>query len=62
MASILKQDHTEASLSIVVLLIHCVVCLVASCLILFVRDARGEMVYGKAISKWVKQAQAAGRG
>jgi hypothetical protein len=39
-----------------VLLIRTLVCFAASCFILFVRDARGEMAYGKAISKWVKQA------
>jgi ABC-type multidrug transport system ATPase subunit len=56
MSSILNEDHGKVSLAIIVLLIHTVVCFAASCFILFVRDARGGMVYGKAISKWVKQA------
>jgi ABC-type multidrug transport system ATPase subunit len=59
MASILSHDHHEVSLSIFVLLLHTVICFVASCFILFVRDARGEMVYGRAIGKWVKQASQA---
>jgi ABC-type multidrug transport system ATPase subunit len=56
MSSILNDDHGKVSLAIVILLIHTAVCFAASCFILFVRDARGGMVYGKAISKWVKQA------
>jgi ABC-type multidrug transport system ATPase subunit len=56
MSSILNDDHGKVSLAIVVLLIHTAVCFAASCFILFVRDARGGMVYGRAISKWVKQA------
>jgi hypothetical protein len=56
MSSILNEDHGKVSLAIVILLIHTAVCFAASCFILFVRDARGGMVYGKAISKWVKQA------
>ncbi len=56
MASILSQDHHEVSLAISVLLLHMAICFASSCLILLVRDARGEMVYGRAIGRWVKQA------
>jgi ABC-type multidrug transport system ATPase subunit len=56
MSSILNNEHGKVSLAIVILLIHTAVCFAASCFILFVRDARAGMVYGKAISKWVKQA------
>jgi hypothetical protein len=42
-----------------ILLIYTAICFAAACFILYARDARGEMVYGRAIGKWVKQAQAA---
>ena len=35
---------------------YLVACLGAAGYILFVRDARGELVYGKAMGRWVKQA------
>jgi hypothetical protein len=60
MASILSQDRHEVSRAISVLLLHTAICFAAACLILFVRDARGEMVYGRAIGRWVKQASRAG--
>ena len=56
MASVLAQDRHEVSLATFVLLLHTLVCFAASCFVLYVKDARGEMVYGKAIGKWVKQA------
>ena len=59
MSSILNDDRGKVSIAILVLTIHTMVCFAASCFILFVRDARGEMVYGKGISKWVKQASKA---
>jgi hypothetical protein len=59
MSSILTEQHSKVSTAILILLIHTAICYVAACFILYVRDARGEMVYGKAIGKWVKQAQAA---
>jgi len=62
MSSILSDERGKVTFTIVILLIHTVVCLAASCFILYARDARGGMVYGKAISKWVKQAQAAAGG
>ena len=59
MSSILTEQHTKTEVAILMLLIHASICFIAACFILYVRDARGEMVYGKAIGKWVKQAQAA---
>src|SRR5260370_2562072 len=62
MSSILSDERAKVTFAIVILLIHTAICLAASCFILYARDARGGMVYGKAISKWVKQAQAAAGG
>jgi ABC-type multidrug transport system ATPase subunit len=59
MAAILKTDSSETSLALFILLLHTVACLFASGYILFVRDARGELIYGKAIGRWVKQASQA---
>ncbi len=59
MSSILTEDHGKVSAAILFLLVYTLVCFAAACFILYVRDARGEMVYGKGIAKWVKQAQAA---
>ncbi len=61
MASILDKQSGDISLALVMLLLHTLACLGAAGYILFVRDARGELVYGKAMGRWVKQASQAAK-
>jgi len=59
MAAVLDKRAADVSLSLFILLLHVVACLIAAAYILFVRDARSEAVYGKAMGRWVKQASRA---
>jgi hypothetical protein len=58
MESILITDTAKANAAWLVLAIHTLAFLIAAGVLLFVRDSRGQMVYGKAVSQLLKrQAQ-----
>ena len=59
MAAIFDKRSSDVALALFILLLHALACLSASGYILFVRDARGELIYGKAMGRWVKQASRA---
>jgi len=61
MAAILDKHPSDVSLALFILILHTLGCLSAAGYILFVRDARGELVYGKAMGRWVKQASQAAK-
>jgi hypothetical protein len=44
----------DANFALLILAVHTVVFLIASGVLLYVRDARGQMVYGKAINQRLK--------
>ena len=54
LSSVLLMKMDEANFALLILLVHTVVFLVAAGVLLYVRDARGQMVYGKAVLQRLK--------
>jgi len=55
MQSILVSDMDKANAAWLVLAIHTLAFLIAAGVLLFVRDSRGQMVYGKAVNQRLKR-------
>jgi len=55
MQSTLLKDMDKANSACLVLAIHTLVFLIVAGLLLFVRDSRGQMVYGKAVNQLLKR-------
>ena len=54
MESVLETKMDDANFAMMILAIHTLVFLIASGVLLYVRDSRGQMVYGKAINQRLK--------
>jgi ABC-type multidrug transport system ATPase subunit len=54
MESALTNKMDDANFALLILAVHTVVFLIASGVLLYIRDARGQMVYGKAINQRLK--------
>ncbi len=55
MESVLRKDFPKANEALLVLCLHTVVFLIASGVVLYRRDSRGQMVYGKAVNQRLRQ-------
>ncbi|HLK68187.1 MAG TPA: hypothetical protein VKU19_32360 [Bryobacteraceae bacterium] len=54
MKSVLQNNIGDAHCALLILAIHTLAFLVGARIMMYVRDARGQMVYGKAITRLLK--------